>query len=182
MLCLVLAGCVQGSTNCLSGAIVGVAKCKDQSVSAKNKSLFFAEANALRLLQLFTGGEFLVEIRTDGSVSATLMRDSTLRGLSYSQIQGADGYAFVKYDAPNLEDVPEKYRTGKVDSLNLSGDAEQIIQMIVRSVSEYGAMVLKERRSLSGAFYVRVNSPSFMVYKIPPQCRLGLQIWSSESL
>lgn len=178
--CFVLLGCAHGSSNDLTCAVVGVAKCRDQTASAKDRSVFFAEANALRLLQLCAGGEFLVEIQANGSASATLKSKSTLRGFSFSKIQGAEGYAFVKYDAPKPDDVPDKYRDGRCESLKLSGDAEQIIQMIVSHVAEYGGKVLKEKQGLAGAFYVRVDTPSFMIDVTPPQCRLKLQIWSDE--
>lgn len=174
---LVLAGCGQISAFDNEGMVLGVARSSSQNSSAKEKSQLAAEANALKLLQLCHGGEFLIEVLRNGAISATLQTESEMSGVVSSRLQGADGYSFVMYNMPKADRIPDKYGKNKPEMTTVSGDAENIIHLILDTITQRGSRMLKENGTSHDSIYVEVKKPLFKIKETPPTFRLELLMW-----
>lgn len=180
LIAVALAGCKQTSAYDSKGVIVGVAQCNTQNSSAKEKAQLAAEANALRLLQLCHGGEFLIEVRDNGNIAATLQNDVELSGVNSSRIQGVEGYTFVMCDMPKAERIPDKYIKNTPEMLTLAGEADKVIRLILGHISDRGGRMLKEKGASRGRLYVEVRKPTFKINETPPTFRLELLTWTGD--
>jgi len=172
-----LTGCEQISAIDNKGMILGVARMSSQNSSAKERAQLSAEANALKLLQLCRGGEFLIEVREDGAVATTLRMESNLISVNSSQLSGAEGYSFVAYDMPKAGPIPEKYGKIKPEVFAISGKAENVIQLVADQINQRGSKILKENGTTHDSIYVEVKKISFKIKDVPPTFRLKLFMW-----
>jgi len=183
LLCLItllLTSCKQTSAFEYNRMILGVAPSNSINSSAREKAHLAAEANALWLLQLCHGVEFMIETRDNGHIVATLQNDVEMRGVTSTRIKGAESYAFVMYDMPKAERIPDNYINNRSKVFKVSGDADKVIRLILWRISEHGGKMLKKMGTSRGRVYVEVRNPLFRIKETPPTFYLDLLIWSGE--
>ena len=100
-----------------------------------------------------------------------------MSGLKASQLKGAEGYSIVIYDMPKAVRIPDNYRKNKPEGATVSGDADNVIRLILDKITQRGTLMVKENGTSHGSIYVAVKTPLFKIKEPPPTFQLNLLMW-----